>query len=391
MYILNLISSLLISEVAIKQHENCKTEQSYNTLPASFKELTDVVLGSRAGNAMAFVSLFINMCVLSFALMRGHEVFLSSNVGDELEIAAVFAIVLSGITATLDNQILSKISSTCGITMFTAFAGVVLPALPFSMTHMDVLFPPTASPLDIAESTSTASSIIPILLMLSTFQNITPTVTKLLKYDRFQVVLATIIGSGIPVTMYVVWMFVNMSGGINAHSAASDGLIDVLVSAFLMSSLVGSSIACVISIAEEFESLLKKSENPECIMEDEDKTTSVLSDDKQRQILSMPSVLLSVIPPLAAGAIFSNGEDGGAFTEALDLAGKYGATLLYGLVPVALAWSQRKADDDLSESMQSDDLVPGGLLPMFSLGGCALVYLAQSLGSDIMNAVNVVA
>lgn len=386
MYVLNLISSLLISEVAIKQHEqNCKTATSVNTLPASFKEFADAILGSEAGNAMSFVSLFINMCVLSFALMRGQEVFFGSNIGNEAAVAGAFALVLTAMTTVLDNMILSKISSLCGIVMFTAFVGVVLPALPFSVTHLDVLGTVDVSPMDLIDRSRSMLNIVPILLMLSTFQNITPTVTKLLNFDRLQVSLATIIGSGIPIVMYVMWMFVNMSGGINAQCASSNGMSDMLVSAFLMSSLLGSSIACVMSIAEEFESLLKKSSEPECLVEDDVATTIILKDTNQRQKLSFPSVILSIIPPLAAGVYFAGSDTDGAFTGALDVAGKYGATLLYGIVPFALALSQRK------KGIKADDLVPGGSIPIICLGGCAFAYLAQSFSTDIMDALNSIA
>jgi len=374
-YVLNLISSLLISEVAIKQHESCSSEAS--AVPSSFKEFADMNLGPVAGNAMSFISLFINICVLAFALMRSHEVFgIFSGDLDPVAVAGAFASVLCVLSAGLKNSVLSSVSSVAAAIMFATFAGVVLPSLPFAFTHAEqAMVPGTAA--ETGETLQAAIGILPIILMVSTYQNITPTVTKLLNFDRLKVVAATIIGSGIPLLMYCCWMFVNMTGGVDSVNSLSSSSFSL--STFMMTSLVGSSIACTISIAEEFESLLQTEENPiqECLLDENGNAIPVDSklDDK---CLSLPSVMLSVSLPLVAGAVFAQD---GAFTAALDMAGEYGATILYGIVPVALAWTQRRRDEEGESS--ASDLLPGGHVPMYALGSSAIVYLGQSFITDM--------
>merc|ERR1712232_1011890 len=86
-----------------------------------------------------------------------------------------------------------------------------------------------------------------------------------------------------------------------------------------------------------------------------------------------------------AGLLFA--EEGG-FNAALDVAGKYGSTVLYGLFPVALglAHQQQKQNCDQSSSnsvKSSDSLVPGGVAPMAMLGAATIFYMGSSFAADM--------
>eukprot|EP00816_Leptocylindrus_hargravesii_P004405 CAMPEP_0196814974 /NCGR_PEP_ID=MMETSP1362-20130617/47147_1 /TAXON_ID=163516 /ORGANISM="Leptocylindrus danicus, Strain CCMP1856" /LENGTH=518 /DNA_ID=CAMNT_0042191785 /DNA_START=118 /DNA_END=1674 /DNA_ORIENTATION=+ len=397
-WVMNLISSLLISDIAIQQYESSGCQSS--AVPSSFKEFADETMGSTAGNIMSAISLFTNMCVLAFAIMTSGEVVhgvldsmdlsgtssASSVAGllassNSSAIAATFAAIIALLSMTLPSGMLSNVSSACATVLFASFAAVVLPG----MYHIGDPMPALAN-MNIAGTAgvdnandllSSLKAVLPIIITISTYQNITPTVTKLLNFDRFQVLAATVIGSGIPVCMYVMWMYVNMASGsvdMNMNAASS------MINAFMASSLVGSSIACTISIAEEFESLLLM------LSDNDDSDTNVSSDTQalpSNQILSVPSVLMSVIPCLVAGLLFA--EEGG-FNAALDVAGKYGSTVLYGLFPVALGLAhqqQQKGDQSSSNVKKSESLVPGGVAPMAMLGAATMFYMGSSFVADM--------
>lgn len=91
--------------------------------------------------------------------------------------------------------------------------------------------------------------------------------------------------------------------------------------------------------------------------------------------------------------------------KALSLSGTYGSPLLYGVVPVILAFSQRtaiidefkKGSNNLEKaktvfgkvfndnSDQEKHLVPGGTAAMGSLGACAAALVGTHFVEDVSN------
>jgi tyrosine-specific transport protein len=61
--------------------------------------------------------------------------------------------------------------------------------------------------------------------------------------------------------------------------------------------------------------------------------------------------VLTVVPPLAFAMAFPD-----VFYHALDFAGSYGVLTLFGLIPVAMCWSERYG----GTSPSRQQLVPGG-------------------------------
>ena len=67
---INLLSGLIIAELAIEQHERSED----GDIPSSFKDFADATLQNpMEGNAISSMLVFINWCVLSFYLVRGGE------------------------------------------------------------------------------------------------------------------------------------------------------------------------------------------------------------------------------------------------------------------------------------------------------------------------------
>merc|ERR1719491_2254564 len=62
-------------------------------------------------------------------------------------------------------------------------------------------------------------------------------------------------------------------------------------------------------------------------------------------VASIPALALAVFPPLLAGIYFSGGEE---FVQAISISGSYASPLLYGVIPILLAWNQRKGSSGSS-------------------------------------------
>jgi hypothetical protein len=74
--------------------------------------------------------------------------------------------------------------------------------------------------------------------------------------------------------------------------------------------------------------------------------------------------------------MFAGGQDENA---ALSISGAYGTPLLYGAVPVAMAWTQRRRLQQATSSNQ----VPGRSATQGGLGVGALAFMCQELVQDV--------
>ena len=86
------------------------------------------------------------------------------------------------------------------------------------------------------ESVLTAA---PIFLTALQFQNVVPSLTKILKYDRSKTTAAILLGSFAPLVMYLAWCFAVLGNGIETSEATVAGPLFALFSA---STLFGSSL-----------------------------------------------------------------------------------------------------------------------------------------------------
>mmetsp|Transcript_38021 Transcript_38021/g.77385 ORF Transcript_38021/g.77385 Transcript_38021/m.77385 type:complete len:576 (-) Transcript_38021:1837-3564(-) len=383
-YCINLVSGLLLAEVAIKQHES-----SGGDVPSSFKEFAESSLQcSTTANCISSISIFVNWCVLAFALTRAGELastLLPNLAGladsglslDPTLSAAGVATVLTGLVGTQSNQSLSRVASAAVTVLFASFAGLLLPGL--ATVHDPIgafLSPGTICSGDVGCALSTAA---PIFLSTMIYQNIVPSVTKLLNYDRQRTTVAITCGSSVPLMVYTAFNLSVLGGGLTT-SVSSGGPI---LTAFVTASLVGSSIAGVMSLSEEFDNVLFNKDGDEAQEEREDGAATAST-------ASLNSVLLAVGPPLLAGSALASG--GGA-TAALDIAGGYCSPLLYGLLPVVMAAKQRNGDrvksqDGYSDSPQTRNLVPGGMASLGVLGTASTGFILQKLASDVGDVVS---
>jgi tyrosine-specific transport protein len=349
-YLVNLVSGLIIAEVAIKQHDSSGEDP-----PSSFKEFADVNLDlPMAGTIISFISLFVNTCIMSFDLTRAGQIVSHFSGMDPFIMSLGFAGLVASLGVTQNAKNLSGIASMAVTALFVSFAGLLLPGL--ANVHDAAAVFATPGTTDFFTGISQAA---PIILMTGVFQNIVPSVTKILDYDRTKVVTAMMLGSALPLCMFVAWCFASIGGGIGDAAGP-------LLTAFSLAAVSGSSIGTIMSVSGEIDSFLESSNIDE-------------KQDEESHRYSVPAVILSVAAPLAAAYMFADGHDGNA---ALSISGAYGTPLLYGAVPVAMAWTQRRR----LQQATSSNLVPGGSATLGGLGVGALAFMCQELVQDVSGA-----
>jgi tyrosine-specific transport protein len=446
-YIINLVSSLIIAQIAMNQKNI-----SGNDAPSSFKEFARVTLQSDvAAIIVSTISLFINTCILSFNLNRIGPILSSSlaipinfsvlGIPSTTLLSIVFSVGLTFLICTQSLRKLSQLSSLFVLALFLVFGSLLLPGLANVQDDPWSFIEATISPMDAIKGDGTnfrrsVTYAAPIILMSTSYQNVIPTLTKLLQYDRLQIVISLIVGSMIPVILYLSWIYACLGGGIDTSSllhVLDDGISvhsgeisssvgissDMLLPIFSIVTIGGSSICGAISMAEELETFvkttpvtIKPSVSPSLLTD----TNLVVSlspcHTEKTQLLGLDQLnspshnapafqiltsILSVTIPLFIAIVFATkNDDNDGFTGALAIAGSFGSPLLYGALPAYMAYQQLKQrsiekqhpipnptmeflDNVKNPPMNNTNynLVPVSSLPIF--GALSTGYVGQEL------------
>jgi tyrosine-specific transport protein len=343
-WFMNLISGLTIAQVAIQQHEVYGSE-----VPSSFKEFTEAIL-PRAANLVSGISIFINSLILAFDIFKAGQIG-SSIVG--IHNGEILSYLWAGLLAALISSqslaTLSQVASILVVGLFATFSGLLLPGIAHIADPVAVMVSdPVLLSTDLVDG---LLHMTPVIIATLVYQNIVPTVTRLLEYDRVKIVTAITVGSGVPLFMYMAWCIVIIGGGIEASSLTLGSLMGV----FSLITAAGSSLGTSVSLSEEF---------------------SIILGDEKKEAFSMGSVALPICISLIVGQLFSND-----ITDLLEVTGSFGSPLLYGGIPVAMAvMMQRQAASSRSKHSASSVISgqnhsmsfitrPSGPLPTLVPGG----------------------
>lgn len=345
-YLVNLISGLMMAEVAIKQYES-----SGSDVPSSLKDFADTSFKNPLiSNAIACVSILTNSGILAFTFSKAGALG-SEMMGGTIDPTTVsfgYVGLLGVLVSSLSGEKLSGVASACVAGLFASFAGLLLPGLGAVQDPMATAMAPGVADNCVGE----LAQLFPILLLSLVYQNIVPSVTKILNYDRQKTTASLALGSFIPLAMYVAWCFASMGGGIDT----SIGWAGPLLTGFSMATIGGSSVGTTMSVAEEFDSFLKASVEETA--------------GEKNDVFSVPAVAASLAVPMLASAI-CGGED---MTSFLGMAGSIGTPLLYGVVPALMAWNQRQ-----EATQKQTNLVPGGMASLGALGLASTGFVGQEL------------
>lgn len=352
-----LTSGLTIAQVAIQEHEASGTD-----VPSSFKEFAEATLPS-AANLVSGTSVFINTLIVAFDVFKagqiGTSLLPSSFSVDGICLSYIYSGFLVYLVSTQSLRNLSQVASLLVMGLFATFAGLLLPGLANVIDPMSVLSIPPQLPSE--EIGDGLLFMTPVVISTLVFQNIVPTITRLLDYDRLKVATALTFGSFIPLLMYMAWAVTVLGGGIDM-SSTSGASLGALMTCFSLITVAGSSLGTSMSLSEEYEILLGSFSKG--VEENRSKNTD--------STFSLQSVALPIGIALVVAQVFSSD-----ITECLKIAGAFGSPILYGFIPVAMILMQRQQankDADFGNTSstvtvegQNSDIIPGGLLGLATL------------------------
>lgn len=210
------------------------------------------------------------------------------------------------------------------------------------------------------------SAAVPVMFVAFVYHNVVPVVTTQLEGDRAKIRRSIFIGSLIPLLMFLVWNAVVLGSVEVDSTAAVDPLeilrtstinpkLGVLISVFSEFAIATSFIGFVYGLRNFFEDVLRYPVNL-----------------KLRRWVIYALVL---VPPIAPSILNPN-----IFFEAMDSAGAFGVSVLFGIIPAVMAWRSRYIDDLEEEDGGRSPLVLGGKTTLaLSIGIASAVFVQNAL------------
>lgn len=267
-----------------------------------------------------------------------------------------------------------------------------------------------ASPLS-HSNTSDAATMLPIMFLSLVYHDLIPVICHYLGFKRGRIIASVVLGSAVPLGMLVAFEamclgLVPFTKGvgvdplevlISSQGPVAGTTVAVFSLVALATSAIGTTLSLTPLIASKLESLTSINQVslklPHLPPLRDPSSSAVLSSRNKKSCLPLaqaqkneldasgPSpahvfaVLLTLIPPTIAS--MSNTD---IFMTATHIAGAYGDTLLYGLLPPILAWSVRRNED---LTAYRGRLLPGGEPILAGLFAASVVVLSLQLKSDV--------
>ncbi len=205
---------------------------------------------------------------------------------------------------------------------------------------------------------------IPLMIISFGYHNMIPSLTTYLDHARSKLTAVVLIGSLIPLLVYLIWGLIIMGivppgafqGVIDEGEFATRALknatdssaISLLAEHFAFFAIVSSFITNALSFVDFYADCLH-----------------IKKDRFGKLILCT----LTMLPPYLCAMIYPN-----LFLVALSFAGVFGALILFGVMPVMMVWNGRYTMNRSGEA-----LLPGGKLLLGTVMAAALAAIVLSL------------
>jgi len=334
----------------------------------SFEALADYSLGRTGGQFTGLVyQLYSYAGMLAYVAALGEllsrillnlNMAISSEVGQVVGVFGLWAIIMIGGSKGMErvNEKLNYIFFA--LMAFILAVGLVKLAPGALVAHADWSKAPAAAG---------------VVLFNVVFHDVIPLVCDYLKFDRVKIAAAIIVGSSIPLFVYVMWLAVSLSAaGAStvfvdpvATMMSSGGVFGTIVLIWGFLALITSLIGCGMAQAEYEAELLRKWTSPLRTIATKTNTlgkfVKMAISKAGIEWFSYAAVLL---PPLAISVAFP-----GLFVAAADFSGAYGVAVLFGVLPPLMAWRLRS-----KAGSSQVPLVGGGrwMLALLFLGGLSV-------------------
>ncbi|KAL1189217.1 hypothetical protein V5N11_032630 [Cardamine amara subsp. amara] len=304
------VTGLLVAEV------NVNTMSELGSGGVSLVSMAKRTLGSVGVQVVSWSYLLIHYTLLVAYIARSSGI-LTNFLGIPIwESATLFSLVLGGLCFFGSQRFIGAANGVLVFGVIASFAALV--AVASGNLHWEVLLKANFEAVPMS---------IPIIALSFVYQNVVPVLCTDLEGDLPKVRTAIVLGTAIPLGLFLVWNGVILGSFPADTGVAAEKMIDPLqqlsssnvivgpfVEAFSLLAIATSYIGFVLGLADFFSDLLK------------------LPSGQNKPLL----YLLTLVPPLVLSLL-----DPEIFFKALDFAGTYGVLVLFGIIPAAMSWSDR--------------------------------------------------
>ena len=301
------ITGLLISEVCCNLVKKDKTMENIGILVMVKK-----TLGPYGAAISAVVYLFIHYALLVAYIAEAGAIISYAARWPEWGGPVAFNVIIGGILAFGPDALILAMNNFFVIIVIVSFGGLVAVGIP-AVKIKNLLH----------QNYSAVMETVPTMFVALVYHNVVPVICAQLHYNVRQIRIAVTVGSLIPLAMFITWNAVIL--GIATPGVLSVDPVDllraggageitsILVSLFSLAAILTSFIGFIIGLMDFF--------------------TDIFPDRSKRDLLLFGTVL---IPPLIVAIL-----DPSIFRGALDYAGTFGISILFGAIPALMAFQTR--------------------------------------------------
>lgn len=391
-----------LQEVNLWCHNRVKNQQPDDTEvpPLLLADMARITLGSIPEALTSSVYLTMSFTLLLAYIAKAGDIFdsaviqstsVEACIGPLLFTVPLATTFIKGGTGALEKT--NRNLTGAMLVLFAAVVGWGFDNVPWEL-----------SPLSHAD-TSDVAPILPIMFLSLVYHDLIPVVCHYLGFKRGRILLAVLLGSVVPLGMFLAFEAVCL-GLVPYTPGVSVDPLEVLISsqgpiagtavavfslAALATSAIGTTLSLTSFITTKLESLTSINQlsiklpqlpdvSPDSLMSKVTQPPVAKSAESESLPAPTPAhvcaVLLTLTPPTVASI---SGTD--IFMTATHLAGAYGMTALYGLLPPVLAWSVRRNAD--AEGTQGNQLLPGGEPILAGLFAAGVGVFSLQLQADV--------
>jgi tyrosine-specific transport protein len=337
-------TGLLFAEIAT----NLRKEENVNSRSLGILAMTDKILG-KAGSVPAGSAYLLIHYALLVAYIAGAGAVVSEVCGlPQAAGPVIFTAMVGGVLTFGSNKLIDQFNNCWVVAVVFSFLGLMGLALPSvnqtNLQHSDF---------------SAVATSIPTMLVALVYHNVVPTICSQLNYNKMEVTKAIVIGSVIPLLMFLLWNAVILGISPFTGSAVVDPLESLrggsggplfssLVNVFSEAAIITSFTGFVIGLLSFFQDLQPPQASAAVFSRNSKPATSETEASSSKAALLLYAAVL--IPPTVVAVAAPD-----IFSSALDFAGSYGITVLFGAMPIAMAAMQRA-----NRGAKQEVFLPGG-------------------------------
>ncbi|MBH8566977.1 tyrosine transporter [Nostoc sp. CENA67] len=357
-WIYALVSALLIAEASL----NAMRLQGRASV--GFLAMVEKTLGFMGARIAGGAYLFLHYALLIAYITQGGEILVSvfakqlgiHNVIPTWIGTTIFTLLFGGIMYLGKEKFVEKLNSVFVAIVIASFLGLLLLGVG-QVKIVQFSF----------QNWSTLGSAVSVMCVALFYHNIVPVVVTQLEGDTRKIRQSIILGSVIPLIMFLAWNAVILGsvspdmvrGTVNSgtvfdplqvlRSGGAGEWLAVLVSIFSEFAIATSFIGFVYGLLDFFQDI------------------SIIASPTSSNRLPLYSLVF--LPSVSLGIVNPN-----IFLTALDYVGTFSVSVLGGIIPVLMTWKQRQDLNSISQP-----LVPGGKVTLIVMIVIALAILLRQI------------